>query len=480
MTTSGTADGPTAHLPLTITDAAQALRDGEITSVELTSALLSRVSRLNEILGAFITVTEESAMSVARTADAELRGGIDRGPLHGIPFALKDILATKDAPTTANSNVLDPSWGEGYDSVVAERVRAGGAVLLGKLVLSEFAVGAPDPETGFPIPKNPWNPDHTPAGSSSGTGIAVSTGMILGGIGTDTGGSVRSPAAANGISGLKVTFGRVPKWGCVPLGYTLDTIGPMARSARDCALVLGVIAGYDPRDATSVDVPVDDYAGFLDGSATGLRIGVPTEYFFTHEALDAEVKGAVERSLVELEAAGAEIREVTLPHASLAREANSIIMASEAFAYHRANMQQRWNEYGRGTRAQVGRGALYSAADYVQAQRFRTYFRKEVGRVMREVDVLVTPTATAPAERIDEIDIAQRMLRPSYTPPWNLAGVPALAIPCGLSTGGLPISLQIVGKPFDEGTVLRAGDAYQRRTDWHLRVPAIASEARSR
>ncbi len=474
MTTSNTTGGP-----FTVADAAEALRAGDVSSVELTRTSLDRVARLNESLGAFITVTEDAALSAAQRADAELQDGTDRGPLHGIPFALKDILATKDAPTTANSNVLDPSWGEGYDSVVAERVRAGGAVLIGKLVLSEFAIGTPDPETGFPIPRNPWDRDRTPAGSSSGTGIAVATGMILGGIGTDTGGSVRSPAAANGISGLKVTFGRVPKWGCVPLGYTLDTIGPMARSARDCALILGVIAGHDARDATSIDAPVNDYVGFLDGNASGLRVGVPAEYFFTHEALDPEVKSAVERSLAELEAAGAEVREVTLPHASLAREANSIIMSSEAFAYHRINMQQRWNDYGRGTRTQVGRGALYAAADYVQAQRFRTYFRKVVGRVLEEVDVLVTPTATAPAEPVDAIDAAQRMLRPSFTSPWNLAGLPALAIPCGLSAAGLPLSMQVVGKPFDEGTVLRVGDAFQRHTDWHLLEPPIVSESAS-
>jgi aspartyl-tRNA(Asn)/glutamyl-tRNA(Gln) amidotransferase subunit A len=294
-------------IPNTIQEAAAALRAGDLSSVELTEAALERIEALNDTVGAFITVTAETALAAAAQADADRAAGIDRGPLQGIPLANKDILATRDAPTTANSLVLDPAWGEGYDAVVVERLRAAGAPQLGKLVCSEFALGMPDPEKPFPIPKNPWNLECTPGGSSSGTGIAVATGMILGGTGTDTGGSVRFPAAYCGHTGLKVTYGRVPKWGCAPLGYSLDSIGPMARSAWDCAAMLNVMAGYDERDINASTAPVDDYLEGIDGSIEGLRVGVPVEYFFDHPMLHAEQKASSEAVIMALRDLGAEI-----------------------------------------------------------------------------------------------------------------------------------------------------------------------------
>src|SRR5579859_4731864 len=236
-----------ADIPLTIKDAATALRSGQITSTALTTAMLERIERLNPRLGAFIAVTGETAISAARQADADFDRGIDRGPLQGIPLGVKDIIATRDAPTTANSHILDRNWGAFRDAPVVERLRSVGSVLLGKTVTSEFALGAPDPDNGFPIPKNPWNLEHSAAGSSAGSGIAVAAGLALGALGTDTGGSVRGPASANGHTGLKVTYGRVPKFGVVPLGYSLDSVGPMARTAWDCAAMLGVMAGYDPQ-----------------------------------------------------------------------------------------------------------------------------------------------------------------------------------------------------------------------------------------
>jgi aspartyl-tRNA(Asn)/glutamyl-tRNA(Gln) amidotransferase subunit A len=462
------------ELPLTIAEARAALRDGRLTSTELTTAMLERIERLNPQLGAFITVTTETALAGAARADSDFAAGIDGGPLQGIPLAIKDILATIDAPTTANSNVLDPAWGDGWDAPVSAWLRAAGAVLMGKLVLSEFAIGMPDPATGFPVPHNPWNLECSPAGSSSGTGVAVAAGLVLGGIGTDTGGSVRGPSLANGHTGLKVTFGRVPKYGCAPLGYTLDSIGPMARSAADCADILQVIAGYDPRDPTAADKPVPDYAAALTGDLTGLRVGVPTEYFFDAPELDLEMKEAVLAGIEVLKQAGAEVREVTIPHAALAKDANSITMLAEAFAYHRPDLATKWSTYGKFTRMTLGRGALYSAADYTQAQRFRSYFKKAVAAVMADLDVLVTPTGTTPAEKADEFDMDKRMAGPSYTGIWNLTGLPALAVPCGFSSQTLPLSMQIVGKPFAEATVLKTGDAYQRLTAWHLRVPPIA------
>lgn len=461
-------------LPRTIQAAAAALRSGEVTSVELTEAALATTHELNDTVGAFIVVTDEIALTAAKQADADFAAGVDKGPLQGIPFAIKDILATKDAPTTANSLVLDPKWGEGYDSVTTERVRAAGAALTGKLVCSEFALGMPDSEKPFPIPKNPWALDRTPGGSSSGTGIAVAAGMVLGGIGTDTGGSVRFPAAYCGHTGLKVTYGRVPKWGCAPLGYSLDSIGPMARSAWDCAAILNVIAGYDSRDMTAADEPAEDYLADIEAGVRGLKVGVPTEYFFDHELLHPEQKASSEAVIAQLKELGAEIVEVNLPKSSIAKEANTMIMITEAFSYHRMDMASRWTDYGRGVRNLLARGALYSGADYVQAQRFRSWYAKEAAKVMATVDVLVTPTVVEPAGLTADMDMTKRMLQPSYCGPFNLTGYPGLAIPSGFSSEGLPLSTQIVGAPFAEALVLRVGHAYQQLTDFHLQVPEVA------
>jgi aspartyl-tRNA(Asn)/glutamyl-tRNA(Gln) amidotransferase subunit A len=462
-------------LPLTIKSTAAALRDGRVSSAELTTAMLDRIEHLNPRLGAFIAVTGDEALAAARRADADLARGVDRGPLQGIPLGVKDIIATADAPTTANSHILDRSWGAHWDAPVVERLRAAGAVLMGKTVTSEFACGSPDPENGFPMPTNPWNTEHSAAGSSSGTGIAVAAGLVLGGLGTDTGGSVRAPASVNGHTGLKVSFGRVPKYGCVPLGYSLDSIGPMARSAWDCAALLRVIAGHDPRDPTASRAPVPDYPAALSGDVRGLRIGVPTAYFFDAPELDPEVKAAVLAGIEVLRRAGAEVREVTIPHADVAKQANNLIWACEGFAYHRGDLVSRWELYGRYTRTMIARGALFNGPDYLQAQRVRSYFKKTVAAAMADLDVLVTPTSATPAEKIADMDMQRRLLGASFTGMWNLIGLPGLAVPCGFSSSGLPLSMQVVGKPFDEATVLRVGDAYQQLTDWHLRVPPIAT-----
>jgi aspartyl-tRNA(Asn)/glutamyl-tRNA(Gln) amidotransferase subunit A len=463
-------------IPLTIKDAAAALRSREISSADLTRAMLERIDKLNPSLGAFIAVSADGALTAARQADVDLRQGNDKGPLQGIPLGVKDIIATRDAPTTANSHVLDPEWGAGWDAPVVERLRTAGAVIVGKTVTSEFACGAPDPDNGFPLPKNPWNLEHSASGSSAGTGIAVAAGLALGGLGTDTGGSVRGPAAVNGHTGLKVTFGRVPKFGCVPLGYSLDSVGPMARTAWDCAALLRVIAGYDARDPTAADVPVADYTAALTDNIRGLRVGVPTSYFFDVPELDTEVKAAVLSSIDALKALGAVVREVKIPHAEVAKTANMLILSADGLAYHRDDLRDRWESYGRYTRTVIARGGLFTAWDYVQAQRFRSYFKKAVAAVMTDLDVLVTPTTTTPAEKSAEIDMTRRMLGVSFMGMWNLVGLPALAVPCGFSSSGLPLSMQIVGKPFDEATVLRVGDAYQQTVDWQLRVPPIAAE----
>lgn len=462
-------------IPLTIQDAAAALRAKQITSVELTSALLDRTKALNPTLGAFITVTEDTAMSEAAAADAKFAAGEDLGPLQGIPYGVKDIIVTKDAPTTANGVILDPAWGEGRDATVITRLREAGAVLMGKLVLNEFAIGMPDAAKPFPMPQNPWDLERSGSGSSSGTGIAIAGGLILGGLGTDTGGSTRGPSSWNGVSGIKQTFGRVPKFGCVPLGYSLDHINPMARSAWDCAAMLNVLAGYDPNDPTTVDVPVPDYTAGLDGSVAGMRIGVPMSYFFDAPGLDPETKTAVLAAVDALKAAGATVTEVDLPHAKEAKDANQVIMYSESFSYHKNDLAARFDEYGKYTSEVLTRGLFLGGGDLVQAHRFRSYWKKLVAKVMEPLDVLIVPTSIGPAPKRADMNPGQQLSAAGFTPQWNLTGLPAMAIPCGFSSSEkpLPLSMQIVGKPFAEETVFKIADAYQRLTDWHLQVPIV-------
>jgi aspartyl-tRNA(Asn)/glutamyl-tRNA(Gln) amidotransferase subunit A len=466
-------------LPTTIREAAADLRAGRHTAVGLTAALLERTKSLNPTLGAFVTVTAEHALEAAAAADRDFAAGVDRGPLQGIPLAVKDIIATRDAPTTANSRVLDPAWGAGVDAPVVERLREAGSVIIGKATTSEFACGLPDPDKGFAVPRNPWNIEHSAGGSSSGTGVAIAAGLVLGGLGTDTGGSVRFPAALNGHTGLKVTFGRVPKNGVVPLAYTLDSVGPMARSAEDCALLLEAIAGHHEGDRYCVDIGVPRYSTLLTGNVDGIRIGAPMPYFFDDEGLDDEVRAAVLAAIDVLGDAGAAIEETVVPHAREAKVANTITMGAEAFAYHRDDLATRWSDYGRHTRMTLGRAALFSAADYAQAQRFRSYFMREVAELFESYDVLVTPAWPSPARRIDAMASEDMVVGPSFSGPWNLAGLPAAAVPCGFSTDGLPLSMQIVAKPFAEDIVLLVADAYQRVTDWHLRTPPIARAQQS-
>ena len=480
LTDQGSREGHTAlDTPITIKDAAAALRAGTITSVELTRIHLDKIEALNPTLGSFITTIPEIALAEAAEADALLAKGVDLGPLQGIPMAAKDIIATKTAPTTANSVVLDPRWGEGYDAAVVEKLRAAGAVFVGKTVLSEFANGAPDPDKPFPMPQNPWDLPRTAAGSSSGTGIAIASGLVLGGLGTDTGGSTRGPSSVNGGTGMKQTFGRVSKFGCVPLGYSLDGINPMARTAYDCAMMLNVMAGYDPRDPCTVDVPVPDYTATLTGDVKGMRIGLTMGYFLENPALDADTKNAILAAVKVLEGMGAIVSEVEVPYAGEAKDANQIIMWSESAAYHHPDLNSRFDDYGKYTAQQLARGVLYSGADYVQAQRFRSFFKKEMAKIFDTVDVLAMPTSIGPAAMRDAMTPERRLNEPSFTAQWNLSGLPAMALPVGFTAGALPLplSMQLVGAAFNEAPVFQVGDAYQRVTDFHLRVPTHAQMA---
>jgi aspartyl-tRNA(Asn)/glutamyl-tRNA(Gln) amidotransferase subunit A len=461
--------------PATIRAAADALRRGVTTSTALTRALLDRAQLLNETLGAFVTITAESAMAAAEQADRDFAAGTDAGPLQGIPIALKDIIATADAPTTANSVILPRDWGGCTDAPVAARLRRAGAVIIGKTTTYEFACGQPDPGKAFLIPRNPWNTAHTSSGSSSGTAISVVAGLALGAVGTDTAGSIRAPAAATGATGLKVSFGRVPKSGVVPLGHSLDTVGPMARTAYDCALLLAAMAGHDPSDVLSASCAVPSYADSLDGRVEGLRIGLPRDYFYDSASVDDEMRTAVLAAVDVLRDAGAIVREVDVPYAREASVANQVILFSEAFGYHRDNLIRRWGEYGRYTRLALIKGGLFTGGDYAQAQRVRTVFRGVARAVLDQVDVIITPGAPAPADLIASMDMQGAALGANFNRQWSLAGLPALAVPCGFSSAKLPLSMQIIGRPFAEADVLRVGDAYQLLTTWHECRPPIAA-----
>jgi aspartyl-tRNA(Asn)/glutamyl-tRNA(Gln) amidotransferase subunit A len=463
-----------ATTPFTIADAAEALRQGSVSSVELTEDAIKAADRMDGDVGTFICRFNESALEAAAKADSELAAGLDKGPLHGIPLGIKDIIATDEGPTTAQSLILDPEWGMSGDAVVVSRLRHAGGIIMGKTTTCEFAIGMPDPEKPFPIPKNPWDVSCWPGGSSSGTGSGVAAGMFFGGLGTDTGGSIRMPAAFCGISGLKATFGRVPKSGCVPLGYSYDHIGPMTRSAKDCALMLQVLAGYDPSDPYVTDDTVDDYVSALSGSLEGVRIGVARPHVDL-DITDPAVTSGFEDAVAVLTGAGATVIDVTIPYFWELHNATMIGMVGEAYAYHRNDLQSRWFDYQFGTRAALAGGALYTAGDYTQTQRVRRVGQLAINEMMTDLDLLVMPTAAVPSIPLAELSF-DGLIDSLFTPTWNAVGLPALAIPMGFNATGLPTSLQIVGRPFEESLVLRAGDAYQQRTDWHLKSPALVEE----
>ncbi|WP_036567183.1 amidase [Nocardia sp. BMG51109] len=469
----------TADIPLTLTDAAAALRAGTVTSVDLTRSAIAAADRLDDPLGCYLSRFDEYALERAAAADAEFAAGHDRGPLHGIPFGVKDILAVAEGPTTAQSLILDPEWGAGKDAPVVARLKAAGAVITGKTTTMEFACGMPDPTKPFPVPRNPWNPETWPGGSSSGTGIGVAAGMFLAGLGTDTGGSIRIPAAFCGVSGLMPTFGRVPKSGCVPLGYSLDHIGPLARSARDCAVVLEVIAGLHASDPDCVDAPFT-VPGWTE-DLSGVRIGVVREGHFPEHS-DPALSAAFDAALTVLTGAGATTTEVTLPYRQEMITADMITAGSEALAYHRTDLSTRWDDYFVATRAMASIGAQVSGADYVQAQRVRRVAQDALGRLFDTVDVIVCPTAAAGAPTFEsltgpggQLDFG-RLFSLVHTPYWDTVGNPVLAVPMGFTAIGLPLSLQLAGPAFAEAEILRVADVFQQSTDWHRQAPTSLTQ----
>jgi aspartyl-tRNA(Asn)/glutamyl-tRNA(Gln) amidotransferase subunit A len=477
----GTAED--ALLEMSVAELGRALRDGSVTPVELAEAALRRVEALDGRVRAFVTVTRERALEDAHRAERELQSGIDRGPLHGIPLALKDLVFTRGIRTTAGSQVL-ADFIPDHDATIAERLSAAGIVLLGKSNTHEFAYGTFTRPTA-----NPWNLECIPGGSSGGSAAALAERMCPLAIGTDTGGSIRIPAACCGATGLKPTYGLVSTYGIVPLSWSLDHPGPLARSAEDCALLLDALVGYDPRDPASLpdSAARPAYAAPLQQPAemwplAGVRLGAPEDGYFAVAA--PEIKAAVSEAMKTLADLGAEIESVRLPEtlSELFRAYRSVQMPEATAAHIEAGWwPDRADAYSPTVRSRLEMGGQLPATDYIQAQRLRRAFSEGMRALMQRVDALALPTLPILPPRIDQLDQPVRLGDREYdasssllrfTFPFNMTGQPALSLPCGFSATGLPIGLQLVGRHLDEAALLRIGHLYQQATDWHTRRPA--------
>jgi aspartyl-tRNA(Asn)/glutamyl-tRNA(Gln) amidotransferase subunit A len=457
-----------ALLPL---QAASALIHSRRTSsVDLVRACLDRIARHDRELGAFITLTAESALAEAKRADADLANGVDRGPLHGIPVALKDLYDTAGLRTTGGSRIFADRVPE-RDSAVVEKLRAAGAVFLGKLNLHEWALGVTNQNPHFGPACNPWDTTRIPGGSSGGSAIAVASGFCYFSPGSDTGGSIRIPASLCGVAGLKPTYGRVSLRGVIPLAWTLDHSGPLARTVGDVALALNSMAGHDPLDPSSVDVASEDYtAGTEDeDGAKDVRVIVPTNFFF--DDVDPEVDAAVREAARVLTSIGASVTEMALPRVDLLT-AQRVILLTDAAATHREHLRERAADIGADVLTRLRTGQTFTGMDYAQARRDRDELRREWLAVLREHDIILSPTtsiAAPPRDGQDAVAAAQRLT--TNTAPFNLTGLPALSIPCGFTHGGLPIGLQLAAGPWREGLLLRVARAYEHATPWHERLP---------
>ncbi len=463
--------------PLTIAEAAKLIEERRLSPVELVEGCLRRIEALDGRYSAFIAVLKDAALAAAKKAEAEIAAGDYRGPLHGIPIGLKDIYETAGVRTTGHSK-LTADYVPDTDATTTAMLDASGAINLGKLATWEFAIGGPSFDLPWPPSRNPWDPATCPGGSSSGTGTAIATGMILGGMGTDTGGSIRFPAARCGIAGIKATYGRISRAGVMPLAFSLDHAGPMAWNSEDCALMMQALAGYDPRDPASSKAPVPDYRAALTGDVKGMKIGVLRSFYEKDAPADEDVIAAMEASIEVLRDLGAEVTDLSgVPSMRDYLAACTIISRSEAFAIHEETLKATPELYGSFARQRMMMGAFFTSADYVQALRRRRELTDAFAAAMEGFDLAILPTIPAAAPDIEAATAHSLLERPIYTQAFNLTGSPALSVCNGFSAAGLPFGLQIVGKPFDEPTVLRAGDAYEKATAWRSARPELSLEA---
>lgn len=460
-----------------VSELAPLLKARKLSPVELVRGLLAHIEAVNPSINAFLTVTGEHALNQARQAEREIGGGQYRGPLHGIPYAVKDLVATKGIRTTNGSKVTE-TWVPDYESTVTARLNRAGAILIGKLNLLEFAMGSGQAGLNGPA-RNPWSLSYSPSGSSSGSGAALAAGMTPLAIGTDSGGSIRGPAKSCGIVGLKPTYGRVSRFGVTALSWTLDHVGPMARTVAGAAAMLQAIAGPDPADHTASAEPVPDYTQSLTGNVKGLRLGIPSEYFFTN--VHPETETALRRAIAVIEDMGVVLVDIKINNANLCGAASSVILSSESAAVHEKKLQQHPDLLDPLVRERLEAGTFHSALDYIKALRLRTALIDEMRRVFETCDVLMLPAGNAAPKLDAEIVRTDAPANPPPTPRpdsfniANVTGIPAIVLPCGFTAGPppLPLGIQFCARHFDEPALFRIAHAYQSATDWHMRTPAL-------
>ena len=453
------------------------IRDRQVSPVEVVDAHLARIEATEPTLNSFITLLPDHAREAARRAEAQIQAGNYRGPLHGIPVGLKDLFNTAGVRTTSGSRTLD-TFIPKEDCTVAARFQQAGAILLGKLNMHQFAYGPTGENFDYGHMHNPWNPELVTGGSSGGSGSAAAAGQCTITMGSDTGGSVRIPAALCGIVGLKPTYGLVSRAGLTPLSWCLDHPGPMVRTVEDAAITMNTIAGHDPSDPATTTRSIPDYTAALTGSVEGLRIGVVKEYF--EAPLDSEVETAVRAAIAQLSEMGATVTEVSLPMFADAQAISGTILMSEAAAYHRELLAKDGDKLTPSVRLRLEAGLFVTAADYLKAQQARARFNYEMSQLFQNVDLLAGPSEpiTAPPILATEVTIGDSTVGTvgaltQYTRPYNISGTPAVSVPCGFSQAGMPIGLQLAGRAFDEATVLRAAHAYEQSTDWRRQRPPV-------
>lgn len=457
---------------LTIAETATLIERGELSPVAVVEACLERIEAIGPHLDAFITVTAETALERARTAEAEITAGDYLGPLHGIPFGLKDIYNTAGIPTSAHSRILIDNI-PNRDATTTAKLYAAGGILLGKLATHEFAHGGPSFDLPWPPARNPWNTDHVTGGSSSGSGAAVAAGLVKGALGSDTGGSIRNPACLCGIVGLKPTYGLVSRAGVIANSYTFDHCGPMTWSVEDCAIMLQALAGHDPADPASATVTPPDYRSALTGDIRGLRIGVIRHFWEEDLPANDEVRASMEAALDVLRGLGASVEDARMRPMQDYYDVKVTIAESELFAIHATELSTRPGDFGADFRGRVLPACLITGADYVNAQRERRVMLAEMEPLYEKYDILVTAGVYGPAGRLGIHRTVGFWQKPSIATPFNVTGGPALAQCIGFSESRLPLSMQIVGRPFDEPTVLRTAHAYEKATPWRDRRPTV-------
>jgi aspartyl-tRNA(Asn)/glutamyl-tRNA(Gln) amidotransferase subunit A len=458
----------------TIAEAATLIAAKKLSPVELTQRCFGRIAEFDGTLHSFIHLTADQALATARAAESAIMRGEQKGRLHGIPIGLKDIYNTKGIPTTGHSRQLLGNVPQ-EDATSVRLLAEAGTVMLGKLATHEFAFGGPSFDLPWPPARNPWQPDHFTGGSSSGTGVAVAEGVILGGLGSDTGGSIRLPSAYCGVAGIKPTYGLVSRLGVLPLAYSLDHVGPMAWTVEDCAILLQAIAGYDAEDPASADPMPLDFCGQLDRGAKDLRIGVLRGFHETELPVNRATRSALDGAIDFFREEGAVITDVSLPSLLDWRAASVVILLVEGFAVHQEWMRKRMDHYGERLRDRMALGGLISGSDYVEAQRLRRELTAALRAAMSDVDVLLTATVPGEAPPIDSVAKWAMIEQPNFTSPFNVSGFPALSVCTGYGDKGLPLAMQLIGKPFAEPTLFRAGHAYERALAWRTRRPPLVS-----